>query len=116
VAGVVTSASQPIPGGANCVPRVPQPPTFTTTACGTILEALKYEKRIELAFLPLGAWFFRRPWVGRSRGGHARCSIQCPYSSWTRGSCLTTTWVVVAYPAPRAERTGSLSLHFSPDT
>ena len=58
LSGIITSLTQPVPGGTHCVPRVPQPPTFTTTACGTILEALKYEKRIELAYLPLGAWFF----------------------------------------------------------
>lgn len=57
LAGAV-SATQSVPGGANCVPRVPQPPSFTRTACGSILEALKYEKRMELAFLPLGSWFF----------------------------------------------------------
>jgi len=58
LSGVIANASQSVPGGTECVPRVPQPPTFTTVDCGTILEALKYEKRIELAFLPLGAWYF----------------------------------------------------------
>jgi hypothetical protein len=52
------SATQPVLGGANCVPRVPQPPSFTMTACGSIFEAMKYEKRLELAFLSLGGWFF----------------------------------------------------------
>lgn len=56
--GIVTSTTQQVPGGANCVPRVPQSPALSTTACGTLLEALKYEKRMELALLPLGAWFF----------------------------------------------------------
>jgi hypothetical protein len=58
LSGTITSPTQVVPGGAQCVPRVPQPPAFTSTACGTILEALKYEKRFELAFLALGAWFF----------------------------------------------------------
>jgi hypothetical protein len=58
LSGTVTTLTQPVPGGAQCVPRVPLPPNFNTTGCGTILEALKYEKRIELAFLPLGALYF----------------------------------------------------------
>lgn len=39
-----------VPGDNACVPRVPQPPTFTVTACGTVFEALKWEKRNETAF------------------------------------------------------------------
>jgi hypothetical protein len=58
LSGAVTDATQPVPGGANCVPRVPQPPSFSTAACGTMLEALKYEKRIELVQVSLGSWFF----------------------------------------------------------
>jgi hypothetical protein len=56
--GAITSLTDPVPGGASCVPRVPQPPSFTSTACGTILEAMKYEKRMETAFQTFGAWFF----------------------------------------------------------
>lgn len=52
------AATDIVPGGANCVPRVPSPPNFTSTSCGTILEALKWEKRMELAYLRLGAWFY----------------------------------------------------------
>jgi hypothetical protein len=58
LSGVVTTATQPVPGGANCVPRVPQPPTFTRTACGNIMEAMKWEKRMETAFTTFGAWYF----------------------------------------------------------
>ena len=43
--------------GAGCVPRVPQPPSFTSTACGTILEAMKYEKRMETAYTGYMIWF-----------------------------------------------------------
>ncbi len=57
VAGI-TSLTQPVPGGSACVPRIPVGPTFTTTACGNILEAMKYEKRLETAYTTLGAWFF----------------------------------------------------------
>jgi len=52
-----TSATSIVPGGANCVPKVP---SFDASVvkCGTIFEAMKYEWRNELAFNYLGAWFF----------------------------------------------------------
>jgi hypothetical protein len=52
-----TSITSLVPGSA-CVPRVPVAPTYTTVACGTIFEALKYEWRMEMAYNRLGAWFF----------------------------------------------------------
>jgi hypothetical protein len=52
-----TSATQPIGTLPNCVPRVPQPPNFTSTACGTVFEAMKYEKRMETAFTGYMIWF-----------------------------------------------------------
>ena len=55
--GVVTNATTPVPGGNSCVPRVPQPPTFTTTACGNVFEALKWEKRIETSFTGYAQWW-----------------------------------------------------------
>jgi hypothetical protein len=67
--GVVTSLTDPVPGGNACVPRVPQPPSFTTTACGNILEALKWEKRMETAFQKMGAWYFdSRGWGDLAQG------------------------------------------------
>src|SRR4029079_12665120 len=33
LSGVITTATQQVPGGSACVPRVPQPPSYTTTAC-----------------------------------------------------------------------------------
>lgn len=57
LSGVVTSATQEVPGGANCVPKVPAPPS-RAVSCGTIMEAMKYEKRMEIAYNRLGAWFF----------------------------------------------------------
>jgi len=47
----------PVPGGADCVPKVPVGPTFTTIACGNMMEALKWEKRLETAYTHFGAWF-----------------------------------------------------------
>lgn len=56
--GAVTSATAPVPGDNACVPRVPVAPSFTTTACGTIMEAMKWEKRMETAYTGYGVWFF----------------------------------------------------------
>jgi hypothetical protein len=56
--GVVTDINTQVPGGASCVPRIPVAPTYTTTACGNILEAMKWEKRMETAYTTYGAWFF----------------------------------------------------------
>lgn len=53
-----TSMNDIVPGGANCVPKVPAAPSFTTVTCGSIFEAMKYEWRNEMAFNRLGAWFF----------------------------------------------------------
>jgi hypothetical protein len=52
------SATAPVPGGNACVPKVPVAPNFTTVACGTLWEAIKYEARIETAYTHYGAWFF----------------------------------------------------------
>lgn len=46
-----------VPGGNACVPRVPQPPTYTTTACGSIFEAMKWEKRVETNMIGYAQWF-----------------------------------------------------------
>lgn len=46
-----------IPGGTGCVPRVPQPPSFTGTACGSVYEAMKWEKRLETSFTGYAQWF-----------------------------------------------------------
>lgn len=56
VTGIV-DLTTPVPGGNACVPRVPQPPTFTTTACGNIFEAMKWEKRIETSLIGYAQWF-----------------------------------------------------------
>jgi SusD/RagB-like outer membrane lipoprotein len=53
-----TSLNDVAPGGASCVPHVPSPPNYTTTSCGNLMEAMKWEKRMELAYNYMGAWFF----------------------------------------------------------
>ena len=55
--GTITSATQMIAGGTGCVPQVPQAPAFNTVACGTILEAMKWEKRMETAGTSYMAWY-----------------------------------------------------------
>jgi hypothetical protein len=68
VAGI-TSLTQQVPGGASCVPRVPQAPSFTTTACGTIMEAMKWEKRVETSFTSYAQWFIdSRGWGDLTQG------------------------------------------------
>ena len=56
LAGVIATATDPVPGGGACVPRVPTGPSGPT-ACGTAMEALKYEYRIETYFTGYGQWF-----------------------------------------------------------
>ena len=53
-----TSLNDVVPGGASCVPRGPSPPSYTSTSCGNLMEAMKWEKRMELAYNYMGAWYF----------------------------------------------------------
>jgi hypothetical protein len=53
----VTTAVDPVPGGNACVPRIPVGPNYTSTACGTLFEAMKWEKRMETAFTGYGQWY-----------------------------------------------------------
>jgi hypothetical protein len=64
------TATDQVPGGGACVPRVPDPATnFTSAKCGTLFEALKWEKRMELAFMQYGAWYFdSRGWGDLAQG------------------------------------------------
>ena len=56
--GNVASATVPYSTNlATCVPRVPVAPNFTSTACGSLLEAMKYEKRMETAYTGYFIWF-----------------------------------------------------------
>jgi hypothetical protein len=54
--GIVDGTS-PVAGDASCVPQVPSLPNFTTTACGNMLEAMKYELRMESAWTGYMQWF-----------------------------------------------------------
>jgi hypothetical protein len=53
-----TSATAPYSTNkSTCVPQVPVAPAFTSTACGGLLEAMKWEKRMETAFTGYMIWF-----------------------------------------------------------
>jgi hypothetical protein len=53
----------------DCVPRVPQPPAYNTTACGTVFEAMKWEKRVETNLIGYGQWFIdSRGWGDLASG------------------------------------------------
>ena len=63
------SATAPVPGDAACVPKIPIAPTYTTLACGTILEAMKWEKRIETAYTHFAPWYLDgRGWGDLAEG------------------------------------------------
>jgi hypothetical protein len=48
--------------GNACVPRVPTP-AGNTTQCGNLMEAMKWEKRMETAYTGYGQWYFdERGW------------------------------------------------------
>jgi len=60
--GTMTTVADLIPG-PSCVPRVPVGPRSTTTGtptatdCGNIMEAMKWEKRMETQWTFLGSWY-----------------------------------------------------------
>lgn len=54
---VAADGTTPVPGGQGCVPRVPVGPSFTTTQCGAMFEALKWEKRMETNFTGYAQWW-----------------------------------------------------------
>lgn len=68
--GAIADLNTLVQGGASsCVPRVPTGATVTAnatpaaTACGNIMEAMKYEKRWEIAFVYPGGWWIEgRGW------------------------------------------------------
>ena len=62
-------AASPVPGGADCVPKIPVGPNFNTIACGNMFEAMKYEKRIETGYTHFAAWFMdMRGWGDLAQG------------------------------------------------
>ena len=64
VAGLAAMAADNTTPATDCVPRVPFGAGSTATlSCGTLWEALKYEKRIETAYTNFATWFLEgRGW------------------------------------------------------
>jgi hypothetical protein len=57
-----------VPGGSACVPRIPVSANGPTK-CGDIMEAMKWEKRMEGAFVQFGSWYFNgRGWGDLAEG------------------------------------------------
>jgi len=56
--GELTARGQLVPGATACVPQIPVGPSFSTTVCGDVFEAMKWEKRMESAYAGYGVWFF----------------------------------------------------------
>jgi hypothetical protein len=55
----ITDTLTAVPGGAGCVPRVPDAAAgFKATKCGNIWDALKWEYRLETAYTGYGMWYF----------------------------------------------------------
>jgi hypothetical protein len=65
-------ATSPVPGGADCVPKTPINAAHSgggTVTCGNMMEAMKYEKRIETAYTHFAAWFLDgRGWGDLTEG------------------------------------------------
>jgi hypothetical protein len=59
-----------VPGGASCVPRVPDPATtFTSSKCGNIWDAMRWEYWMETAFVGYGQWYIAdRGWGALPEG------------------------------------------------
>jgi hypothetical protein len=47
----------PVPGGNACVPKVPAPPSYNSLVCGNMFEAMKWEKRMEEAYVHFAPWY-----------------------------------------------------------
>ena len=72
---VGSAATDPVPGGASCVPQVP---TASGVECGDVFEAMKWEKRMETAYTSYGAWYFdSRGWGDLPEGTFL--SMPVPY-------------------------------------
>jgi hypothetical protein len=70
-----------VPGGADCVPKVPQGPAFTTIACGNMFEALKWEKRVETGYTHYLSWYLDgRRWGDLAEG--TPLFLPVPYQDW----------------------------------
>ena len=63
----------PVPGGASCVPRIPDPAAaagaYKASKCGNLWEAMKWEYRMETMYTGYGMWYFSgRGWGDLPQG------------------------------------------------
>jgi hypothetical protein len=68
----VFNGTAPVPGGNACVPKMPVNAVVGgggTVTCGTMMEAMKWEKRVETAYTHFAPWFFdHRGWGDLAEG------------------------------------------------
>jgi len=79
----VFDATSVVPGGADCVPKVPTNGIAGggTIACGNMFEALKWEKRIETGFTHYLSWYLDgRRWGDLAEG--TPLFLPVPYRDW----------------------------------
>jgi hypothetical protein len=79
----VFDATSVVPGGADCVPKVPTNGAAGggTIACGNMLEALKWEKRIEAGYTHYLSWYLdNRRWGDAAEG--TPLFLPVPYRDW----------------------------------
>jgi len=101
----VLDATSPVPGGADCVPKVPVSPNFNTVACGTMMEALKWEKRIETLQTHFMAWFLdSRGWgdLATGTGLHWPVPYQDLQARGRTGAAIYSTGGANPDAAPRS--------------
>jgi hypothetical protein len=71
-------ATSPVPGGEDCVPQVP---SGSGLACGNMFEAMKWEKRMETAYVHYLAWYLdSRRWGDLAEG--TPLWVPVPYQDW----------------------------------
>jgi hypothetical protein len=93
--GAVSAITDQVPSSSptanDCVPRVPQPPTYNTTACGSVFEAMKWEKRVETSMIGYGQWYIdSRGWGDLTQGTALEWPV--PYQElFARGRASYTT-------------------------
>ena len=59
IPNTITDTFAVVPGGQSCVPKVPNPAVnWQNWKCGNVWDALKYEYRMETAYIGYGNWFF----------------------------------------------------------
>ena len=93
--GAVVAITDPVPNSSltanDCVPRVPQPPNYNTTACGSVFEAMKWEKRLETNLVGYAQWYVdSRGWGDLTQGTALEWPV--PYQElFARGKASYTT-------------------------